>query len=50
MNTHEACALLGVPIGASDVDVKAAFKKKAIEYHPDRNKSPDAETKFKEIN
>ena len=50
MNTHEACALLGVPIGASEFDVKTAFKKKAIEYHPDRNKSPDAEEKFKKIN
>jgi molecular chaperone DnaJ len=50
MNTHDACALLGLPIGASGTDVKAAFKKKAIEYHPDRNKSPDAEDKFKKIN
>jgi molecular chaperone DnaJ len=50
MNVHEACHLLGVPIGASDLDVKTAFKKKAIEYHPDRNKEPNAEAKFKEIN
>ena len=50
MNTHDACALLGVPIGASALDVKTAFKKKAIEYHPDRNKSSDAEDKFKMIN
>jgi molecular chaperone DnaJ len=50
MNTHDACALLGVPIGASELDVKMAFKKKAIEFHPDRNKAPDAEDKFKKIN
>lgn len=50
MNINEACALLGVAIGASDADVKTAFKKKAIEFHPDRNKSPDAEDKFKQIN
>jgi len=50
MNIQEACALLGVPVGASDLDVKTAFKRKAIEYHPDRNKSPDAEVKFKRIN
>jgi len=50
MNVHEACNLLGIPIGASDIDVKTAFKKKAIEYHPDRNHSPGAEAKFKEIN
>lgn len=50
MNVHEACTLLGVPIGASSLDVKTAFKKKAIEYHPDRNKDSNAEAKFKEIN
>lgn len=50
MNVHEACNILGIPIGASESDVKAAFKKKAIEYHPDKNHSPGAEDKFKEIN
>lgn len=30
MNTHEACALLGVPIGASDLDVKTAFKRRLL--------------------
>lgn len=50
MNIQEACNILGIPINSSDLDVKTAFKKKAIEYHPDRNKSPDAEVKFKRIN
>jgi molecular chaperone DnaJ len=50
MNTHQACELLGVPVGASIDDVKKAFKKKAAEYHPDRNKAEDAEAKFKEVN
>jgi molecular chaperone DnaJ len=50
MNVHEACHILGVPIGSSELDVKTAFKKKAIQYHPDRNKDPNAEVKFKEIN
>lgn len=50
MNIQEACQILNVPIGASESDVKSAFKKKAIEYHPDRNKSSDAEDKFKQIN
>lgn len=50
MNIQEACQLLDVPIGSSTEDVKKAFKKKAMEYHPDRNKSEGAEAKFKKIN
>lgn len=50
MNVQEACNLLGISIGASEEDVKKAFKKKAIEFHPDRNKEPGAEEKFKKVN
>lgn len=50
MNTLDACKLLGIQPGASKEDVKKAFKKKAAELHPDRNKEPDAEQKFKEVN
>ena len=42
-------SLLGVPRDASEGDVKKAYRKLAMEYHPDRNSSPDAEEKFKEI-
>lgn len=42
--------VLGVPRNGTEEDVRKAFRKKALEYHPDRNKSPDAEEKFKEIN
>ena len=42
--------LLGVSKRATDEQLKIAFRKKALEYHPDRNKSKDAEEKFKEIN
>lgn len=42
--------ILGIEKGASEEDVKKAFRDMAKKYHPDVNKSPDAESKFKEIN
>jgi molecular chaperone DnaJ len=41
--------LLGVPRDCSEADIKKAYRKLAMEYHPDRNSSPDAEARFKEI-
>ncbi|MEP7176578.1 MAG: molecular chaperone DnaJ [Gemmatimonadales bacterium] len=45
----EFYALLGVPRDADDATIKKAYRKLAMEYHPDRNAAPEAEAKFKEI-
>lgn len=43
--------VLGVAKGATDVEIKKAFKKKVMEHHPDRNpNNPEAEGLFKEAN
>jgi molecular chaperone DnaJ len=41
--------VLGVPRNAGDREIRAAFRKLALEHHPDRSKEPDAEERFKEI-
>ncbi|OGK37075.1 hypothetical protein A3F03_02210 [Candidatus Roizmanbacteria bacterium RIFCSPHIGHO2_12_FULL_41_11] len=43
-------AILGVAKNVSEQEIKAAYRKLALEWHPDRNKSPEANEKFKQIN
>ncbi|MFI3284925.1 MAG: DnaJ domain-containing protein, partial [Erysipelotrichaceae bacterium] len=38
--------VLGIAKGASDQDIKRAYRKMAKQYHPDVNKEADAESKF----
>jgi curved DNA-binding protein len=41
--------VLGVPREASEDDIRSAYRKLARKYHPDVNKDPDAEDRFKEV-
>jgi molecular chaperone DnaJ len=50
MTQRDYYEILGVSRNASPDDLKSAFRQLARQYHPDVNKSPDAEERFKEIN
>ena len=49
MTKRDYYEVLGVEKDTPKQEIKKAYRKLAMQYHPDRNKSPDAEEKFKEI-
>jgi molecular chaperone DnaJ len=50
MKLKEAYAILEIPESSTPEEAKKQYKKLTKEFHPDINKSPDAEAKFKKIN
>jgi len=46
VDPHE---ILGVSLAATEEEIRGAFRKLALEWHPDRNASPEAPSKFNEI-
>src|SRR5579863_7153225 len=50
MNLKEAYNTLDLPEGSTPEEAKKQYRKLSKEFHPDVNKSPDAEAKIKKIN
>lgn len=48
--TRDFYDILGVSKNASESEIKSAYRKAALKWHPDKNKDKDATEKFKEVN
>lgn len=49
MTKRDYYEILGIDKTSSKAEIKKAYRNLAKKYHPDRNKEPDAEEKFKEV-
>ncbi|MEN5343679.1 DnaJ domain-containing protein, partial [Achromobacter mucicolens] len=50
MEFKDYYSILGVEQGASDDDIRKAYRKLARKYHPDVSKESDAETRMRDVN
>ncbi|XP_071947047.1 uncharacterized protein [Antedon mediterranea] len=50
LSTEEACDILGIPRGADEEEIRAAYKKLALKWHPDKHHNSESATKkFQEV-